>query len=494
MGGAEVVRLLPPMPWDAFVEGLPAMPWDSAVQSLADQTGFASDQIRYTGSLLVAIPIGFLYRAVTTDPFTCKTEADRARAIALRHTLACAVGLCFMLFAFGYEIAHALFSSTVAWVIMKTVPGKNVHIWITIWAMGYMSLSHIYRQIVAYGSWTIDFTTPQLLLTQKMMNIAFALHDSSRKDDKLSDEQRKRMIRKPLELTEYYGYIFCMHTLLAGPSADYNEYIMWIDGSKLAGKAYSPLFAVFKKILCAAFCLFMFIGIGAQWDVTSLGQVAWISQQAWWWIIIYNQVALCLGRHRYYFAWVLSDAACNAAGFGFNGLDSAGAAKWDAVLNIRYLDVEAATNFRAAMTGWNIATSNWLRRCVYERVPPAYATLASFTMSAIWHGFYPGYYLTFISSALFNETAKVLRRHVRPRVLPTKEAEKGVIAFLYHTASTSITMLSLNYLGHPFNVQSLDKAMVLWSYWRMAPHFVAVALLFGVPSLLPNKKPAKKTN
>lgn len=70
------------------------------------------------------------------------------------------------------------------------------------------------------------------------------------------------------------------------------------------------------------------------------------------------------------------------------------------------------------MTGWNIATSNWLRRCVYERVPSSIATFSSFAMSAVWHGFYPGYYMTFISSALWNETAKVSAgsRHEPPCV------------------------------------------------------------------------------
>ena len=58
------------------------------------------------------------------------------------------------------------------------------------------------------------------------------------------------------------------------------------------------------------------------------------------------------------------------------------------------------------MTGWNKATSNWLRRCVYERVPKSIATAASFFMSAIWHGYYPGYYLTFMSCALWNEVGK----------------------------------------------------------------------------------------
>ncbi len=60
-----------------------------------------------------------------------------------------------------------------------------------------------------------------MLLTQKFMNIAFALHDSSRKPETLSKEQATRVISRPLPFTEYLGYIFCMHTLLAGPSCDY---------------------------------------------------------------------------------------------------------------------------------------------------------------------------------------------------------------------------------------------------------------------------------
>jgi hypothetical protein len=125
------------------------------------------------------------------------------------------------------------------------------------------------------------------------------------------------------------------------------------------------------------------------------------------------------------------------------------------VLNIKYLDVELPSNFRSAMTGWNIATSNWLRRCVYERVPPAYRTFASFTMSALWHGFYPGYYMTFCSAALWNEVARVLRRHVRPIFIPDQKAEKTAVAMLYHALSTALTITSLNYLGTPFQVRLL---------------------------------------
>lgn len=67
--------------------------------------------------------------------------------------------------------------------------------------------------------------------------------------------------------------------------------------------------------------------------------------------------------------------------------------------------------------------------------------------------FFPaGYYLTFISSALWNEAARVMRRHIRPYVIPDTKAEKSVKAYVYHVASTILTISSLNYLGTPFQV------------------------------------------
>ena len=52
------------------------------------------------------------------------------------------------------------------------------------------------------------------------------------------------------------------------------------------------------------------------------------------------------------------------------------------------------------MDAWNIRTLIWLRRTVYERAP-MYNTMAVFTVSAFWHGFYPGYYVGFLTAAIF---------------------------------------------------------------------------------------------
>ena len=57
-------------------------------------------------------------------------------------------------------------------------------------------------------------------------------------------------------------------------------------------------------------------------------------------------------------------------------------------------------------------TNKWLRNYIYLRVTPRNkkpgfrASLATFASSALWHGFYPGYYLTFILGSFVQTVAK----------------------------------------------------------------------------------------
>jgi len=56
------------------------------------------------------------------------------------------------------------------------------------------------------------------------------------------------------------------------------------------------------------------------------------------------------------------------------------------------------------LDGWNKTTSLWLHYVVYER---CHSTLAVFMFSALWHGFYPGYYLTFLGGVIFLHAARL---------------------------------------------------------------------------------------
>ena len=59
-------------------------------------------------------------------------------------------------------------------------------------------------------------------------------------------------------------------------------------------------------------------------------------------LILFHQKDLSANgqRLKYYLAWVLAEIVNNASGFGFNGYDSDGNAKWDLLTNIKILKLE----------------------------------------------------------------------------------------------------------------------------------------------------------
>ena len=50
----------------------------------------------------------------------------------------------------------------------------------------------------------------------------------------------------------------------------------------------------------------------------------------------------------------------------------------------------------------------WLKTVCYERAPFA-NTLLTYILSAVWHGFYPGYYFSFVSAAFATIAARTVR-------------------------------------------------------------------------------------
>jgi lysophospholipid acyltransferase len=118
-------------------------------------------------------------------------------------------------------------------------------------------------------------------------------------------------------------------------------------------------------------------------------------------------------RLKYYGVWSLTEGACILSGLGYKGVDPiTGKVSWDRLRNVSPWGVESAQNTRAYLGNWNINTNTWLRNYIYLRVTPRgkkpgfRASMATFVTSAFWHGFYPGYYLTFVLASFVQTVAK----------------------------------------------------------------------------------------
>lgn len=267
-----------------------------------------------------------------------------------------------------------------------------------------------------------------MVLVMKLTNFCWNVADGRRPEKELLPYQNERAIRKLPSLLDYAGFVLFFPSLFAGPTFDYVDYKRWIettmfevpagvDASKRAPtrkKRKVPRSGTPAAWKAAAGLLWIvlflkFSGYYYPEFFTGSRYMEYSFPRRVWQLHMLGVTS----RLKYYGVWSLTEGACILSGLGYNGVDPVtGKVSWDRLLNVDPWGVESAQNTRAYLGEWNINTNNWLRNCVYLRVTPKgkkpgfRASLSTFVTSAFWHGFYPGYYLTFVLAAFNQSVAK----------------------------------------------------------------------------------------
>lgn len=86
-------------------------------------------------------------------------------------------------------------------------------------------------------------------------------------------------------------------------------------------------------------------------------------------------------------------------GFSYNGVDkTTGKPRFNRVYMIDIYCTEAGVFLRSIIEEWNRPVHIWLKYCIHTRVGGGskLKIFATFCMSAVWHGFYPLYFGSFL--------------------------------------------------------------------------------------------------
>ena len=141
---------------------------------------------------------------------------------------------------------------------------------------------------------------------------------------------------------------------------------------------------------------------------------------------MYYYLAMTGQRFVYYATWCITDGQIIASGLGYAGKDAkTGEEKFKKIYSIVILDVELGLSPQIMMQHWNHQIHLWLKHYIYNRTlvpgkkPGLRNNLATFIVSAFWHGFYPFYYFMFFSSAVLGELCKdIYRSRIYFRFIP----------------------------------------------------------------------------
>ncbi|XP_011406119.2 PREDICTED: lysophospholipid acyltransferase 1-like [Amphimedon queenslandica] len=447
---------------------------DKLFEELSTILSVPVDKVRYVTLFLVSFPLATLLRVVLHYSYTSPT---------IRHTVSALLGLFFGWICFQWQVFYLIGFVLIGYILLVTLPPSIVQRYSMIYALISISTGHIYRLITDYGGYTLDFTGPLMLLVQRVSYVAYAYHDGVARDEsKLTEDQKRHKIDSIPSLLEYFSYNFCFMTFLAGPTTTYREYDDFITGNNMirakqvTGSDPSPLVPVLKKASVSLLFLSIVVLNTQRLDKNLLLDPDLSFPRRLLNITIFASIIRC----QYYFTFIIADGICNAGGLGYDSLASDESKRWSLTTMVDVYQIELATNARELISGWNLPTMNWLRRLIYDRGNKS--VLLTNMVSAMWHGYYPGYYLSFFVAGLGTLVGRKLR-FITQNAFDSSRVMKSSYTVL------CIIVLSLmrdfNFIS--FQLMFLEDIFFIWKCYYFIPVIGLLSLFFLLPSVKKQK-------
>lgn len=456
------------------------------LQPISEIINLPLDQVNFVACQLFALLMAVWFRLYLhpskTSPF-------------VRHVVATLLGLYLALFCFGWYSVHFLVQSGLSYGVMIFASLEHMHKYCFMVTLGYLIVCQITRVYVFdYGMYSADFTGPMMVITQKITSMAFEIHDglTKRREGQLTPSQKYLAISRMPSLLEYLSYNCNFMGILAGPTCSYNDYMAFIEGTsyerrrrresangkengKVTQSEPSPKRAVVSKLCTCAISLATYLSLYRLLPVDRAVDDDFVRATPFYLQVVYLYLAMLALRPKYYFVWTLADAINNAAGFGFNGYDVDGSPRWDLISNLRILDIEFATSFKLFLDNWNIQTAQWLKRVCYERCP-VNPTAATFLLSAMWHGVYPGYYLTFFTGIGMTMAARAVRHNIRPYFLASDSHKR-----IYDVITWACTQVAISYTVVPFVLLAVGPSLKFYRSCYFCLHLLCLLVVLVLP-------------
>ncbi len=211
----------------------------------------------------------------------------------------------------------------------------------------------------------------------------------------------------------------------------------------------------------------------------------------------YMVFAMIVMRSTYYSGWKISQAGMNFSGLSYNKNkldDKENSDYFDKIDNCNLEKIELDINPRIRIQYWNRTVHLWLKYYLFLRVinidkkpfknNKALASLLTFLVSAIWHGFYPVYYVFFFEYYMIEQIATYFEEEYDL----FNKIEKW--SFFPKLAYRIFIMSVVNYFGLAFSILTLRAN---WNYYK-AFHFVPLLSLFVSWVYTKIAKKSKKKN
>ena len=381
---------------------------------LESKVGAPKEQIIIITTLAAAIPFSFLNYFV-------KGKNNR-----ILYSLI--IGFIFHYSIYGKKCLHTIFATLATYYFVKFYGRKLSPLYVLLGTMLQLSVLNIHRMFFDFAGWAIDdVSTIYMVNLAKYSSFAYSYDDGGKDIKEIrSDHLKKERIVEMPSLIEFASYIYFYPTTIVGPFVEYKDYMNFIELKEEYANLTSNLGYVFyqgfEKLFLGIFFVAFFALYGDVYPMYAVGKAEFREKYPnFWYRILYMYLCGPVGRAKYYVAWLLTYSSLIFSGMAYGeNINKEG---------IKVRDVEKGTygsilynevgmNSTEKMKYWNTSIHLWLKYNVYVRVLGSkgrfknnrvVAAFCTYALSAIWHGFYPSYYVSFLMIYLFEQDGLFLK-------------------------------------------------------------------------------------
>ncbi|XP_077490027.1 membrane bound O-acyltransferase domain containing farjavit [Amblyomma americanum] len=353
----------------------------------------------------------------------------------------------------------------------------------------------------------------QMMLTLRMAGLAMEqqiVHEEHQ--EKTTDKQTYEEGDMKAGFWDVIDYAFCYIGVLVGPYYRYRTYRDFLNAPYLD--------AVDRKSMCLS-----------RMKVVPLYALLWLAlvqvfppdffgtddfyERGLLYKLLYLTPVFLIFRLRLYIGFVLGECVCIMAGLGvyptgskaapgvgptdIDGLLNVWQSKsgqweqheydYETIHNIDEAQAELSTTMRMGIRNWNRTVQYWLAVYFYKRLPlpKPLRALLTMTLSAIWHGLEPGYFLCLVTSTAYIVGEEQLEVMVqRRRTIVGRLVGRLLLWFC--------KMQSFTYMLAAFLLLDVER---IWQYYHsvyfVGHIYVAILLLWRFMSPL-HRTPSAKLN
>lgn len=434
------------------------------------------NDVVYVLLLLFSIAIGPFYRRI---------KGPRAK-----QWVATLLGFALVVCVSGLSVLHPIITVFVNAIIITNLSWKKCHLVSLYFSFFYLLVIFRLGDYFGLPSPPTHTNLVVMILTLKLPGLAFEINSAATAPTDDAQGANSNALKK-INFMDVIHYSFGYMGVLTGPYYRYRTY--WDSLHRPFSNYVDPWPLTYHKLKQIAAFIVLFLAINYLFPSDYTQTVAF-EEHCFFYRFFYMYLTFAGFRLRMFIGMALAECVCQMSGLGAYpvccqsapglgprdyktieklSFDHERAKKeeqdFETVHNMNIWEVESTPFVRHTMKMWNTCIQYWMAVCIYKRFPhKGLRTVATLTLSALWHGYAAGYYFCICQVPLYLPFEDLCNKFYNQ----CEENGFGRKAWGFFMWWAKLTCMA--YLGVPFQLLGFQEIIYFYKSLYFSGHILGL--------------------